>query len=307
MQTSMHSLSTVGSSAAAPKRCCHALPHAKPFLSGRHKLRSAWQANPRTDRGHQVAVHAALVPRFTRVVKGYTFFYGDAAAKALEDPRKMLDQAVVEMQEDLVKMRRASSEVLATQRMLETRVANAKRDGDSWYRRAQLALSKGEEELAREALRRRKTFTDAESALQKQLDQHTRATQQLLGNIRMLESKLTEAASKKETLKARAMSAQASKDMNEWLAGQLAGVRASTNTGLAAFNKMEEKVLALEAEVEAAEQMAPSNLLESKFAMLEGIGGSLDDDLDKLKADLRLKGKLPNSTSAVVPNSIIWE
>ncbi len=37
----------------------------------------------------------------------------------------------------------------------------------------------------------------------------------------MLESKLTEAASKKETLKARAMSAQASKDMNEWLAGQV--------------------------------------------------------------------------------------
>ena len=54
-------------------------------------------------------------------------------------------------------------------------------------------------------------------------------------------------------------------------------------------------------------QMAPSNLLESKFAMLEGLGGSLDDDLDKLKADLRLKGKLPNSTSVVVPNSIIWE
>ena len=53
--------------------------------------------------------------------------------------------------------------------------------------------------------------------------------------------------------------------------------------------------------------MAPSNLLESKFAMLEGLGGSLDDDLDKLKADLRLKGKLPNSTSVVVPNSIIWE
>ena len=134
MQTAMHSRLSVGSSAAAPKRCsCHALPHAKPFLTGespilfvprharrslldsmaccfladpaaafagccfslpsagypasqqcwhaagRHKLRSAWQANPRTDRGHQLAPHAALVPRFTRVVKGYTFFYGDAA------------------------------------------------------------------------------------------------------------------------------------------------------------------------------------------------------------------------------------
>lgn len=43
-----------------------------------------------------------------------------------------------------------------------------------------------------------------------------------------------------------------------WRALQLAGVRASTNTGLAAFNKMEEKVLALEAEVEAAEQVSIS-------------------------------------------------
>ena len=41
-----------------------------------------------------------------------------------------------------------------------------------------------------------------------------------------------------------------------WRALQLAGVRASTNTGLAAFNKMEEKVLAMEAEVEAAEQVS---------------------------------------------------
>ena len=137
MQTSMQtSRASVGSSAAAPKRCsCHALPHAKPFLTGeshyvfvprharrswpgqhgmllscrstrcslclwlqpafcrtthitafwhaagRHRLRSTSQPNSRTERGHQVAVHAALVPRFTRVVKGYTFFYGDAAGE----------------------------------------------------------------------------------------------------------------------------------------------------------------------------------------------------------------------------------
>ena len=55
---------------------------------------------------------------------------------------------------------------------------------ETWYRRAQLALNKGEEELAREALRRRKVFTDTEAMLQKQLAPHTQATQQLLGNIR---------------------------------------------------------------------------------------------------------------------------
>lgn len=55
---------------------------------------------------------------------------------------------------------------------------------DQWYRRAQLALDKGEEELARDALRRKKSFSDNAAMLKKQLDQHTRATGQLSTNIR---------------------------------------------------------------------------------------------------------------------------
>ena len=55
---------------------------------------------------------------------------------------------------------------------------------DQWYRRAQLALDKGEEELARDALRRKKSFSDNAAMLKKQLDQHTRASGQLLTNIR---------------------------------------------------------------------------------------------------------------------------
>ena len=55
---------------------------------------------------------------------------------------------------------------------------------DQWYRRAQLALDKGEEELARDALRRKKSFSDNAAMLKKQLDQHTRASGQLMTNIR---------------------------------------------------------------------------------------------------------------------------
>lgn len=61
---------------------------------------------------------------------------------------------------------------------------------DQWYRRAQLALDKGEEELARDALRRKKTFSDTALMLKKQLDQHTRATSQLTTNIRYWSCKL---------------------------------------------------------------------------------------------------------------------
>lgn len=57
---------------------------------------------------------------------------------------------------------------------------------DQWYRRAQLALDKGEEELARDALRRKKSFSDNALLLKKQLDQHTKATSQLRGNIRYI-------------------------------------------------------------------------------------------------------------------------
>ena len=55
---------------------------------------------------------------------------------------------------------------------------------DQWYRRAQLALDKGEEELAKDALRRKKSFSDNAAMLKKQLDQHTRASSQLMTNIR---------------------------------------------------------------------------------------------------------------------------
>lgn len=174
----------------------------------------------------------------------------------------MLDQAVIDMKSDLLKMKEASNEVLATQKSLEDKFRSATAASASWLQRAELALSKGEEELAREALKRRQSFQvrglkfvcqnsrssdffiwdvvssqvpfygnislpyqwlklwqvtansricwDQATAdtLRKQLDIHTRASNTLLGNIRLLENKVSEAVSKKETLKARALTAQ---------------------------------------------------------------------------------------------------
>ena len=65
-----------------------------------------------------------------------------------------------------------------------TSETNVRAVQDQWYRRAQLALDKGEEELARDALRRKKSFSDTAAMLKKQLDHHTRATSQLTTNIR---------------------------------------------------------------------------------------------------------------------------
>ncbi|KAL0046759.1 hypothetical protein WJX82_009334 [Trebouxia sp. C0006] len=250
-------------------------------------------------------VRAGLGDRASRVAKGYAFFYTDSAAKSLEDPRKMLDQAVSEMREDLVKMRQASAEVMSTQKMLESKYSQAQASADQWYRRAQLALDKGEEELARDALRRKKSFSDNAAMLKKQLDQHTRASGQLMTNIRMMENKVAEAMSKKETLKARALTAESTKQLNESITSMVTGLKSSTSGSLAAFERLEQKVVAMEAEADAVGQLGGSDALEGKFALLEGGFTGIEDDFQQMKKSMVDGGRLIEKPKEK-PTTIFW-
>lgn len=84
---------------------------------------------------------------------------------------------------------------------------------DQWTARAELAVRSGQDDLAREALKKRKAFEEQLGTWQIQLTQQETAVDQLLGNTRAMEAKMQEAKSKKETLKARAASAQSSKQV----------------------------------------------------------------------------------------------
>lgn len=117
---------------------------------------------------------------------------------------------------------------------------------DEWYRRAELALSKNDEELAREALTRRKAYQDNADMLKSQLEQQGKAVETIVNNMRTLEGKLSEAKMKKDTLKARAQSAKSARAINDMIGGL------NTGSSVSAFEKMEEKVLSLEAQAEAA-------------------------------------------------------
>lgn len=231
----------------------------------------ALPSRPRQVALHATGVQANLFSRFFRVVRSYA----NSVVGSAEDPEKMLDQAVNEMQNDLVKLRQASAQVIASQRQLEAKFSQAKDTADQWYRRAQLALEKGDETLAREALSRRKGYEDNAKTMKVQLDAQTKAVDQLKGNARMLENKLADAKSKKDTLKARAKSANSSKQINEMLAGL------NTGSATAAFDRMEEKVMALESESEAAMQLSTSDELEGKFQQLEG--DDVDAELSAMK------------------------
>ncbi|KAL1361909.1 hypothetical protein HN51_010219 [Arachis hypogaea] len=263
------------------------------FGNGVVKLRGVRVVKPlrsscSTNGGGALGTRMNLFDRFARVVKSYA----NAIISTFEDPEKILEQAVLEMNDDLTKMRQATAQVLASQKRLENKYKAAEQASEEWYRKAQLALQKGEEDLAREALKRRKSYADNASSLKAQLDQQKSVVDNLVSNTRLLESKIQEARSKKDTLKARAQSAKTSTKVSEMLGN------VNTSGALSAFEKMEEKVMAMESQAEALGQLT-SDDLEGKFAMLES--SSVDDDLANLKKELSVgskKGELPPGRSS---------
>ncbi|VAH42611.1 unnamed protein product [Triticum turgidum subsp. durum] len=234
-------------------------------------------------------IRSNLFDRLTRVARSYA----NAVISSFEDPEKILDQAVLEMNDDLIKMRQATAQVLASQKRLENKYTAAKQADADWYRRAQLALQKGDEELAREALKRRKSYAvDNASSLKTQLDQQRSVVENLVSNTKLLESKIAEARQKKDTLKARAQSAKTATKVSEMLGN------VNTSSALSAFEKMEEKVMTMESQAEALGQLGADDL-EGKFAMLETT--SVDDDLAQMRKELSgssLKGELPQGRTA---------
>ncbi len=78
-----------------------------------------------------------------------------------EDPEKMLEQAVLDMQEDLIQLRQSVAQAIATQKRTERQCSQAQVTAETWYQRAQLAMQKDDESLAREALTRRKSDASA--------------------------------------------------------------------------------------------------------------------------------------------------
>lgn len=227
-----------------------------------------------------------LIDRFLRVIRAnLNSLIGQA-----EDPEKVLEQAVEDMQQDLMGLRQAVAQAIATQKRTERQASQAETTAQEWYHRAQLALSNGDDNLAREALTRRKSYQETAKAMQSQLVQQNVVVKKLKDNMRTLESKIAEAKTKKDLYIARARSAQASQKINEMMGN------VGTGSALNAFEQMEEKVMQLEAQSEAIAELGSSEL-EQKFAALEG-GKEVDAELAEMKANL-----ITGTESAKLPSA----
>lgn len=236
-----------------------------------------------------------LFDRIMRVVRANL----NSLVNQAEDPEKMLEQIVSDMQEDLIHMRQAVAQAIATQKRTERQQSQASATAEEWYRRAQLALQKGDDTLAREALTRRQAYKQTADSLQAQLGQQVGVIDKLKKDMLALESKISEAKTKKDMYIARARSAKASERLNELMD------RTNTAGSMAAFERMEEKVLQLEARSEAIAELGTDDI-DKRFAALEG-GNSVEDELQSMKSQMlsgqSSAGTLPaasDSTKAAV-------
>ena len=232
-----------------------------------------------------------LFDRLWRVIRANI----NSLVGAAEDPEKILEQAVMDMQEDLVQLRQAVAGAIAAQKRTERQCSQAESTAAEWYQRAQLALQKGEENLAREALTRKKSYQETATAMKASLGQQNAVVTQLKENMRALESKISEAKSKKDMYIARARSAKASERLQEMM-GNL-----NTGSALSAFERMEEKVIQLESRSEAIAELG-TNDLEKKFLSLEG-AEDVDSELAAMKAQILPGNNTPKLPSGEPPAS----
>jgi len=217
-----------------------------------------------------------LFDRISRVVKANL---NDMVSNA-EDPEKMLEQSILEMQEDLVQLRQGVAQAIAAQKRNEQQYNQAQNEANKWQRNAQLALQKGDENLARQALERKKSFAETANTLKTNLDGQVGQIDTLKRSLIGLESKISEAKTKKDMLKARSSAAKAQEQLQSTVG------RIGTSSAMAAFERMEEKVLIQEARAQSAQELAGADL-ESQFAQLEA-GSDVDDELAALKAQMSL-------------------
>lgn len=199
-----------------------------------------------------------------------------------EDPEKMVKLMIHEMEDTLTEVKSAAAEVVADRLRLNRSIETQTRKANEWDSRAALALDRGREDLAREAVEQRMLCTKQIEALNSRLAEVEGLVTQYQGDISRLEEKLSSARTRQRSLIANHQSA-----MNRRLVEEKIH-RLNTSGAFARFEQFENRIDRWNAE---AEVMQRSNTnLEQKFIDLKH-GTEVDAELAKLKAKLNAPAK----------------
>ncbi|MDX3901687.1 MAG: phage shock protein PspA [Sphingobium sp.] len=196
-----------------------------------------------------------------------------------EDPAKMIRMIILEMEETLVEVRASAARTIADQKEMRRHIARLESLQESWTEKAQLALSKDREDLAKAALVEKQKATDMAEQLAQEiavLDDALRASEE---DIAKLQAKLREARARQNSLITRMESAQNRLKVREAYAGE------KVNDAFARFDMLERRVDMAEGRADAMGLGGAPKTLEEEIAELKA-SDKVDAELAALKASM---------------------
>ncbi len=215
----------------------------------------------------------ALMERVATLVRANL---NDLIDKA-EDPEKMIKQVILDMQNQLLQVKTQVAIAIADQHLLEKKRHENEEKAGEWVRKAELAVDKKEDDLARAALERSMSYRTLAGNFAQQVADQGVQVENLKAALRKLEQKLAEAEAKSEVLIAQHRRARA---LNK--AGD-ARMAAGDGSGALAFDRMRNKVQRNEALSQAKAELTADSM-EDRLASLEK-----QDEVERLLAELKAK------------------
>jgi phage shock protein A len=215
----------------------------------------------------------ALLERVSTLIRANI---NDLVDKA-EDPEKMIKQVILDMENQLLQVKTQVAISIADQHVLEKKLAETAESEKQWMHRADLALDKNDEALARAALERAMSYRNMAAGFTQQVEDQKLQVESLKTALLKLQQKLAEAHAKSDMLIAQHRRARAMNKATE------AGHPISGDPAAAAFERMKNKVDHTESTAQATAELVGDDV-EERFAALEK-----QDEVERLLAGLKAR------------------
>jgi phage shock protein A len=215
----------------------------------------------------------ALMERVSTLVRANL---NDLIDKA-EEPEKMIKQVILDMQNQLLQVKTQVAIAIADQHLLEKKQKENADKVAEWMRKAELAVDKKQDDLARVSLQRVESYRELSENFAQQIADQKAQVENLKSALRQLEQKLAEAQGKADLLIAQHRRARA--------VGKASDARFAVNDSskAATFDRMKRKVAHAEALSQAKSEIAADNM-DERLAALEK-----EDRIEQLLAELKAK------------------
>lgn len=197
-----------------------------------------------------------------------------------EDPEKMVRMVIQEMEETLVEVRSGTAKVIAEKKTLTRRAEQLRKQAQDWESKAELALSKGREDLAKAALMEKSNIIASVDTTEKDLEKLDVTLDKLSNEIEQLQAKLNDARARQKTIVMRTKATASRLHVNRQLHSY------NIDNAMNKFEYYERKIDQMEGQMDSATIEARG--LQNEFDELEK-QESIDKELEALKSKLNSK------------------